>query len=251
MGAYGMPASNIAEGWGKAQLRANTNGQVMGIRQMQAQANLGGYSANAQARGYGAHGGRMGQAAEFDAAEDAWYAQNKYGQQLAGTSAALGLFAGSMAAGEKPGRGYRDGMAMQGMLDSGRHGSAKRLGQFFNPNSKGGYFSTVGQTGSRLNSQVGSQAVGSRYNPTNPTNQVVEAFKATGDGMFNTISGGDAGGGNRSGNQQRADTNNYRNNVGGPGDRGSGAHLNNMSNRARGGVASPVPGSNDFRRKKD
>lgn len=162
----------------------------------QADSGIRGFGYGQQSKGFGEHAGRTNAAANYRAGMDKWKAMTQFANQLGGTSAALGLFAGGMDAGPKPEEAT--GMAMSGMLGA----DAKDKANYFDPSRKDGFFGIAsGMQGNLSRSYGGQRMLDARESGTRTPHEQFMSAMGTAANEFSRLNptgpqGSGASGGN-------------------------------------------------------
>ena len=167
-GGGGAISGTASTMWGMAgdlaSLDNKNQGLALGVQNAASQGDNIGRQFGAQQRGQAASKmeGRLGNAANFAAQQAVWRAQRDFGNQIASTSAAMGVLAGSFRPGNKPTQ--LEGLAMSGMLNSyGSDGNvtSDAKGSAWYPST--GFIGAVSSAQGQLASNYGGSAISSQY----------------------------------------------------------------------------------------
>jgi hypothetical protein len=239
--AFGVAKQSMdfAAAAGQAKQARELNGDLAAGAALRSGMAVASFGHNASSKGFGAAGGRAGEFASFDADMAKWDAMNAYSSQITGMAAGVyGTFGGNFNPGAKP-LGSTNAMAMEGLLNT-KGSDAKAAANYVDPQTKGGYFSSMGATQGKLNSSFGEGRTASGYQAWGPADAAAYNIGAAGE----FLTGGVLTGGGETGGARFQQLNGGRSGAGSASDSGRmGGVFGSSSNGRDDQGANPFSGS--------
>lgn len=155
MGSPAMVSTAIAAAKA-ANFRGNARADNF-YKGMQGNTAIQGFGNQQAAKSSGEHGQRSGQAADFQADQDAWMEMTEWASDISGSAVAQGAMTGAYSQGNMP--SSQMGMAMTGMLG----GNTQNLANYFDPSSGGGFMAAAKAKQGGLQTAVGKGASDAAY----------------------------------------------------------------------------------------